>query len=139
MKRIVVAAKAGADQPWLADAAADLAEEMDAEVAVVSLDGIELEALSTVPRSELARDAQAAAAQAADRIRQRGIDATAESRSGPVVRGVLVFAEERDADLIVVGATTRGPVARRMLGTITTRLVERSRRPVLVITPPPAA
>jgi nucleotide-binding universal stress UspA family protein len=138
MKRIVVAAKAGADQPWLADAAADLAEEMDAEVAVVSLDGMELEALSTVPRAELARDAQAAATQTAERIRQRGVDVTAENRSGPVVRGVLVFAEERDADLIVVGATTRGPVARRMLGTVTTRLVERSRRPVLVITPPPA-
>jgi len=35
-----------------------------------------------------------------------------------------------------VGATSRGPVARRMLGTVTTRLVERSRRPVLVVTPP---
>ena len=139
MKRIVVAAKAGADQPWLADAAADLAEEIDAEVAVVSLDGLELEALSTIPRSELARDAEAAARQVAERIGKAGITATAAHRAGPVVRGVLVFAEEQDADLIVVGAASRGPVARRMLGTITTRLVERSRRPVLVITPPVSA
>jgi nucleotide-binding universal stress UspA family protein len=136
MKRIVVAAKAGADQPWLADAAADLAEEIGAEVAVVSLDGLELEALSTIPRKELARGAQEAATGVADRIRAAGITATAEHRAGPVVRGVLVFAEEQEADLIVVGATSRGRVARRMLGTVTTRLVERSRRPVLVITPP---
>ena len=139
MKRIVVAAKAGADQPWLADAAASLAEELGAEVSVVSLDGLEMEALSTIPRSELARDAEAAATQMAERIGQAGIPATAAHRSGPVVRGVLVFAEEQEADLIVVGATSRTPVARRVLGTVTTRLVERSRRPVLVITPPDSA
>ena len=51
MKRIVVAAKAGAEQPWLADAAAELAQELGADVAVVRLDGLELEALSTVPQS----------------------------------------------------------------------------------------
>ena len=137
MKRIVVAAKAGADQPWLADAAANLGEELGAEVAVVSFDGLDSEALSTVPRSELARGAEEAATRVAERIERAGVPVVAEHRAGPVVRGVLVFAEERDADLIVVGATSRGPVARRMLGTVTTRLVERSRRPVLVITPPP--
>ena len=139
MKRIVVAAKAGAEQPWLADAAAEVAEQMGAEVAVVSLDGLELEALSTIPRNELARGAEEAAERLAERVRAAGITATAHYRAGPVVRGVLVFAEEQEADLIIVGATSRGPVARRMLGTVTTRLVERSRRPVLVITPPPTS
>jgi nucleotide-binding universal stress UspA family protein len=139
MKRIVVAAKAGADQPWLADAATDLGEELDAEVAVVSLDGLDLQALSTLPRAELAREAEAAANRMAERIAKAGIPVTAEHRSGPVVPGVLVFAEEQEADIIVVGATSRGPVARRVLGTVTARLVERSRRPVLVVTPPPSA
>jgi nucleotide-binding universal stress UspA family protein len=139
MKRIVVAAKAGAEQPWLADAAADLAEEIGADAAVVSFDGLELEALSTIPRSELAKGAEAAAAALAERIAARGVDVTSQHRAGPVVRGILVFAEEQEADLIVVGATTRGRVARRMLGTVTTRLIERSRRPVLVITPPPTS
>ena len=137
MKRIVVAAKAGAEQPWLADAAASLAEEIGAEVTVVSFDGLELEALSTIPRDELAKGAAASASQVAERIESTGIAVRAEHRAGPVVRGLCVFAEEQEADLIVVGATTRGPIARRMLGTVTTRLIERSRRPVLVITPPP--
>jgi nucleotide-binding universal stress UspA family protein len=136
MKRIVVAAKAGVEQPWLADAAADLAADVGAEVSVVSLDGIELEALSTLPRSELARDAKAAADAVAARIAERDVPVRAEQRAGPVVRGVLVFAEEEEADLIVVGATSRGALARRMFGTNTRDLVERSRRPVLVITPP---
>ena len=139
MKRIVVAAKAGAEQPWLADAAANLAEEIGAEVVVVSFDGLELEALSTIPRDELAKGAAAAASQVAERIESTGIEVRAEHRSGPVVRGLCVFAEEQEADLIVVGATTRGPLARRMLGTVTARLIERSRRPVLVITPPRTA
>ena len=111
MKRIVVAAKAGTEQPWLADAAADLAEEIGADVAVVSFDGLELEALSTVPRSELAKGAEAAAKAMAERIASRGITVVGHHRSGPVVRGILVFAEEQEADLIVVGATT--PRSRR--------------------------
>ena len=135
MQRIVVAAKAGVEQPWLADAAAGIAEETGAHVAVVSFDGLELEALSTVPRDELASGAAHAAKAVADRIARAGVDVTAEHRAGPIVRGVLVFAEEQEADLIVVGASTRGRVS-RMLGTVTTRLVERSRRPVLVIAPP---
>ena len=83
MKRIVVAAKAGADQPWLADAAADIAEEMGAEVAVVSMDGIELEALSTVPRGAVAESAAQAAAKMAERIAARGIHATPTTGPGP--------------------------------------------------------
>jgi nucleotide-binding universal stress UspA family protein len=137
MKRIVVAAKAGADQPWLAEAAAGLAQEIRAEVFVVSFDGLELEALSTLPRAELAKDAENAANGVAERIRSAGVTAHAEQRAGPAAPGVLVFAEEKEADLIVIGATSRGPVARRVLGTVTTRLIERSRRPVLVISPPP--
>ena len=39
MQLIVVAAKAGTEQEWLADAAAEVARQMDAKVAVVSFDG----------------------------------------------------------------------------------------------------
>ena len=39
MERIVVAAKAGSDQPWLADAAVELAQQTGAAVSVVSVDG----------------------------------------------------------------------------------------------------
>ena len=43
MERIVVAAKAGADEPWLADAAAHLAEQTGGVVIVVSVDGVDVE------------------------------------------------------------------------------------------------
>ena len=131
-----MAAKAGSDQPWLADAAAELAGQSGAAVDVVSADGVDMEAFSTVPRSEAAEPAARAAAAVADRIRAAGIEATAHALSGPVVRSVLLFAEDRDADVIVCGGSTRGAVARRLLGDHSIQLIRRSRRPVLVITPP---
>ena len=53
----------------------------------------------------------------AEQIRRRGRRGRRRTRcTGPVVRSVLLFAEQQDADLIVCGASTRGRVARRLLG-----------------------
>ena len=136
MQRIVVAAKAGADESWLADAATSLAEQTGAKVSVVSVDGLDVEMGSTMPRSEYTELAQTAAEAVAHRISEAGVDAEASVRPGKVVSGVLVFAEEHDADLILVGASKRGPVAKRLLGDVSLELVRRSRRPVMVIAPP---
>ena len=136
MQRIVVAAKAGGNQPWVADAAAELAQQTGASVAVVSVDGVELEALAPMPREEYQRSARESAEALAERLRAAGVEATAEARAGRVVPGILIFAEEQEADLIVVGATTRGRVAQRLLGDVPLELVNRSRRPVLVVSPP---
>ncbi len=136
MERIVVAAKAGADEPWLADAAANLAEQTGAAVSVVSVDGLDVEMGSTMPRSEYEELARKSADGVAARIRESGLEADAHVRPGKVVPGVLMFAEEHDADLILVGASKRGPVAKRLLGDVSLELVRRSRRPVMVIAPP---
>lgn len=136
MRRIVMAAKAGSDQPWLADAAAEVAQQMGGAVSVVSLDGIELEALSPTPRDEHTALARASIDRARDRLREQGVPVEGVVRSGPVVRGILLYAEEVDADVIICGGSTRGRVARRVLGSVPVELIGRSRRPVLVITPP---
>jgi nucleotide-binding universal stress UspA family protein len=136
MQRIVVAAKAGADQPWLADAAAELAQQTSAAVSVISLDGLDVEALSPAPRSEFQEQAQATVDSLLERLRAAGFEAEGEVRPGLVTAGVLLYAEEKDADIIVVGASTKGRVARRVLGSVPVELISRSRRPVLVITPP---
>jgi len=136
VQRIVVAAKAGSEQPWLAEAAAQLAVQQGAVVDVVSADGIDLEAFSTLPREEAAEPARETAERLAEQIRAAGVEAEAHTLSGPVVRSVLIFAEDRDADLIVVGGSTRGAVARRLLGDNSIQLIRRARRPVLVISPP---
>ncbi len=136
MERIVVAVKAGADQPWIADAAAQLAKQTGAGVSVVSVDGVDLEALSPLPRSEYQANARESANKVAAQIGEQGIEASVDTRSGKVVPGILLFAEEQDADVIVVGASTLGRVARKILGDVPLELVQRSRRPVLVVSPP---
>jgi nucleotide-binding universal stress UspA family protein len=137
MNVIVVAAKPGTDQEWLAESAAQVATQTGARAAVVSVDGLDLEALSAIPRSELAEGARASAEDLAGRIRALGVDTTADARPGQIVRGILLYAEEHDADLILVGATSRGRIAQRLLGAVPLELVRRSRRPVLVVSPPP--
>jgi nucleotide-binding universal stress UspA family protein len=136
--RIVLAVKAGTDHAWLTDAAARLAQQTGAQVAVVSVDGVEVETLSPLPRSEARRLAEEAARAAGERLRAAGVAATEEARAGAVVRGLLVFAEEQDADVVLCGATSRGPVASRLLGSVPLALVQKSRRPVLIISPPEA-
>jgi nucleotide-binding universal stress UspA family protein len=136
MQVIVVAAKPATDQEWLAEAAAQVAQQTGATARVVSLDGLDVEALSPMPRSEFAADARASAEAVAAGIRAAGVEATAETRPGSAVRGILLYAEEQDADLIVVGATSRGRVAQRLLGAVPLELVSRSRRPVMVVSAP---
>ncbi len=136
MQRIVLAANAEADQPWVADAAAQLASETGAEVAVISVDELETEKLSPMPREAFLARAEQAATQAAERVEAAGLTVTRTVRSGRALERILEFADEQDADLIVVGASTRGPVASAMLGNVPMGLVRRSERPVLVITGP---
>jgi len=136
MDRIVVAAKARADQPWLADATAELAKQTGAAVSVVSMDGLDVEALSPAPRSEFMQAAEQSVNEFLERLREAGVEADGEARAGSVTRGVLLFAEEKDADVIVTGGSTKGRVARRVLGSVPMELISRARRPVLVITPP---
>ena len=135
MQRIVVAAKAGAEQLWLADAAVELAQQTGAAVWVVSADGLDMEGLSPTPRSEFREPAQRAVDGFLERLAAAGVKAEGEVRPGKAVPGVLLYAEEKDADVIVCGASTKGRVARKVLGSVPVELIQRARRPVLVITP----
>jgi nucleotide-binding universal stress UspA family protein len=136
MQRIVVATKAGVEETWLADAAATLAGQTGAAVSVVSVDGVEMEGLSPLPRSASRELAQSSVDAVVGRLKELDVEATGDVRPGKVVPGILLYAEEHDADLIMVGATGRGAVARRILGNVPLELVSRSRRPVLVISRP---
>ena len=72
---IVVAAKPDADQPWVADAVANLAKQTGASVAVVSVDEVELERLAAAPRSVFTQAGRAGRGDdgaAAGRPRRRG-------------------------------------------------------------------
>ncbi len=136
---LVLAANADGDRPWVAEATAEFARKTGATVAVVCVDEVELERLAAAPRSVHVERATAAAAAAAERLTAAGISATSTVRSGLARDQILAFAEQEQADVIVVGASTRPTVATRLLGSTPLALVARSTRPVLVITRPPEA
>jgi nucleotide-binding universal stress UspA family protein len=133
---IVVAAKPDADQPWVADAVANLAKQTGATVAVVSVDEVELERLAAVPRSVFTQQAEQAAATMVRRLAERGIEAGHAVLPGRPLHGIIEYADAQKADLIVVGSSSRPAVAERLLGSVPLDLIKKSSRPVLVITHP---
>ena len=133
---IVVAVKPDTDQPWLADAVINLAKQTGATVAVVSVDEVELERLAAAPRSVFTEAAEQAAAAMVRRLADAGVQATKTVLPGRRVQRILEFADEQNADLIVVGSTSRPAVAERLLGSVPLDLIQKSIRPVTVITHP---
>ncbi len=136
VERIVLAANTEVDQPWVAETAAQLARENGAQVSILSVDELASEMLSTMPRENRVAQAEQAAQRAYEIVRAGGIEATKTVRSGPALDRILQFAEEENADLIVVGSSARGRLATAVLGSVPLGLVQRSRRPVLVVTGP---
>lgn len=136
MRRILVASIAGADQPWIVAPVAQLARESSATVTVLCVDDVESQRFETLPRGELLEQARRTAEQAAAALGAEGIEAEVAIRSGRASAAVMAYADETDADLIVVGSSTRGPVVERLLGSLPLALLQRSDRKVLVVTEP---
>jgi nucleotide-binding universal stress UspA family protein len=133
---IVVAANPEADQPWVADAAAKLAKQTAASVSVISVDEVELERLAPLPREVYLERAEGAAQAMVARLAAAGVEASRTVLSGRALDRILEFADQQDADLVVVGASTRPAIAERLLGSVPLALIKKSRRPVLVIAHP---
>jgi nucleotide-binding universal stress UspA family protein len=133
---IVLAANPQADQPWVADAVAALVRQTGATVAVVSVDELELERFAPAPREVYLERAREAAASAVARLAEHGITATRTVLSGRAVDRILEFSEEQQADLVVVGASTRPAIAARLLGSVPMTLMEKSPKPVMIVTHP---
>jgi nucleotide-binding universal stress UspA family protein len=73
---------------------------------------------------------------AAERARGRGVECRTRVVAGIPADAILVVADELAADLIVVGSRGAGPIGRALMGSVSTALVHRSRRPVLVVHAP---
>ncbi len=138
IERILVIAVAGIDQPWLAGPATELARETEAAVTVLGVDDVESQRFEALPRREAIEQARAAAERTADRLAEGGVAAEVAVVSGQAADSVIEFAEQLEADLIVVGGTSRPALVERLLGSLALDLLQRSGRQVLVVTEPTA-
>ena len=69
----------------------------------------------------------------AERFRKSGVDATALLVHGKTVDTILTEAADLDIDLIVVGSHGHGAMYQLLVGSISEGVLQKSRKPVLVI------
>jgi nucleotide-binding universal stress UspA family protein len=89
--------------------------------------------------SEQMAHARAALERAHELLAQEGVDAEAEILEGSAADKVVELARARNAPLIVVGSRGLGAVAGAVLGSVSSAIIHRADRPVLVVPTPATA
>jgi len=88
--------------------------------------------------SEQMAHARAALDRAQELVAQEEVEAEEEILEGNAADRVVQFARDRNAPLIVVGSRGLGAVAGAVLGSVSTAIIHRADRPVLVVPTPSA-
>ncbi len=83
--------------------------------------------------------ARAALERAGELLAQEGVDAEEEILEGSAADRVVELARARNAPLIVVGSRGLGAVAGALLGSVSSAIIHRADRPVLVVPSPATA
>jgi nucleotide-binding universal stress UspA family protein len=86
--------------------------------------------------SEQMAHARAAIERANELLAQEGVDAEEEILEGSAADRVVELARARNAPLIVVGSRGLGAVAGALLGSVSSAIIHRADRPVLVVPRP---
>lgn len=122
------------------DQAVSIAVETGATVHVLSVvDAADLDLFSSTDTDavdDVLRDAaESAVAEASTRAERAGVDTVRAVRVGHPHREIRAYADEVDADVLVVGTHGRSGLSRTLLGSVASRLVRSSTVPVLVVPP----
>lgn len=84
-------------------------------------------------RAEAFRDEHKRLQAEADRLRDKGLEATALLVRGPIVETVLAEAKKLDGDLIIVGSHGHGALYDLVVGSVSQGILKDSDIPVLVV------
>ena len=136
MKRFLVAIDGSEGSDAAIDQALELAQDVGAQVtfAVVRRPPPSLFGNPYYERllsTELAK-ARATIDTATNKALQVGVDAQGEILEGDPVDEILSFADNRGADLIVLGSRGRGAFAGALLGSVSSGVVQHASVPVLI-------
>jgi nucleotide-binding universal stress UspA family protein len=134
---IVVATDGSHDADAAVDSAVALADRFDA-----ALHGVHVAEPGALPpgvTDDDASDAATAGKRALERFADRAADAGVEATTafldatGATHDGILTYADDRDADLVVVGTTGRTGVDRLVVGSVAERTLRDATVPVLTV------
>ena len=143
--RLLVATDLSGPSLRAVDRALELARERGAACTVLHAMGMDLEGAwrellgeqaETVSARAVERQREALGRLVADRERRLGVRAQVRIERGFATDAVPAFAEALDAALVVVGAHGHGFLQRVLLGSTSSALLRKCRRPVLVVKAP---
>ena len=82
---------------------------------------------------EVTESAEEATGYVADAAADRGVTVEEHVTAGEPARAIRKFVEENDVDLVVMGSHGRSGLSRVVLGSVTEKVLRRTRLPVLVV------
>lgn len=119
-----------------ADHAIAIAKAFDGTIHAMSVD----EGAGSDHRDHLRTDTEDLAAEATEEVKRKaeanGVPATTSVQSGTPEQAILSYAEEADADLIVMGTAGRTGLKNVLFGSVAEDTVRKSSVPVLTVHPP---
>ena len=140
MKSIVIATDGSPSSREATDFGLELAAEQGAEVTFVHVlppDDFVVPGRAglSVPRAHHVEmdESEVALADAANAAEGAGVSYGLERISGDTVDEIVAVADAKRADLIVVGTRGRGSITSALLGSVSSGVLRRAKRPVLVV------
>jgi nucleotide-binding universal stress UspA family protein len=138
MKQILVATDGSASAQEAVEVGLELATEQGADVTFVHVtDPDEFRGVKggthALTHKEEVDDSEMVLKAAGQAAEEAGVSYALERVAGNTVESIVALADEKDADLIVVGSRGRNAVATALLGSISHGVLRHARRPVLVV------
>ena len=141
MKKLLVPIDFSEVSTTVLEQAASVATAFDAEITLVHVAAPDPEFVGMAAGPDSVRDARAKELrgehrelqQAAEDLRQRGLNAKALLIQGPTVETILTEASNLDIDAIIVGSHGRGALYRMVLGSVSEGVVRGAECPVLIV------
>lgn len=137
----IVAFDGSSESKKASDYAAELGHKTGAEVRVLTVEDLEVlrreygSSEQTKRLQEKARHAaEALASRERARIQRDGVASSHEViTQGPPAEAIVKYAEDKEADLIIMGSRGRTGISRILLGSVAARVVQLAHCPVLIV------